>query len=757
MHKSITEIDSRDKICLVRIFSHRNFTKAMLPSLSLIYVWIFCTSAITANSKYVHLPIRRSNKTEDDKKAESTIKSTSTISGTKEKSLNVNIPKESNFYSIELSIGSSAQQVTLLLDTGSSDMVVVSNENSYCSTSMANDCQAFGTFDRSSSSSLQELNSQFSLKYGDGTFSTGDWVHDNIDLNGLDLDITFGLATNTDSMGVLGIGLKGLEVTSTTYNNFPLQLKENGIISKNSYSIYLESDKTQGDILFGAIDTSKIDYNNFYTFPMVNRYASKGYANPIRSEITMQGIGIQTSDGEQITISTTKLPALLDSGSTISYMPTTIVNSIIDTFSKHGISITSNGDTYGINCQYADDDSTMIVIDFGGMHINITLKQLVLDSSINGQCLFGITAQDTNTVIFGDTFFTSAYAVFNLDDYEVSLSQLNANGSDSKIENIDNSVPNAKQGDSYYSTWSADEGVQLGGNIFTLTNKNVQDASSTIFSSASMSKTISKYSETSLFSYNTRSSNGHFSSTSTTSSATNVGNTAGNTGSNSKTSKSKYVPSTITSSRASSTIKATYSSSINISHEKSDVSRSSELSSSTVSNGNKSHQTVVSSISSKRHSSTEQSQSKLQSSSLETDLLLSHSHKAQHITSRRSSTIISETNKTTRNETVSTTSQKEYNVTSWKKNSSSTDATDLNSGDSRATQSTQTLGGDATTSLLPIVIATTLPSTLPTTLVTDPLTSTGSSSRRASANGAVQMRRGALHSGFLLPFLALFV
>lgn len=712
-----------------------------------IYVWLLCNNIISVDSKYVHLPIKRNSKVEGNN---DTSTAQDMVSSTTEKMLDVGIPKESNFYSINLSIGSPFQQVTLLLDTGSSDMVVVSSENSYCSTSMANNCHTFGTFDKYSSTSLQDLNDQFTLKYGDGTFSRGDWVHDNINLNGIDIALTFGLATNTDSIGVLGIGLQGLEVSSTSYNNFPLQLKKNGIISKNSYSIFLEKDKQQGDILFGAIDTSKIDNNNFFTFPMVNRYTSRGYANPIRSEITMQGIGIVTADGEQITISQTKLPALLDSGSTISYMPTKIIEALIDNLSNHGITITNHGENYGIDCQHGSDFNTKIVIDFGGLHIDITLSQLVLESSIAGQCLFGITGQDTDTVILGDTFFTSAYVVFDLDDYEISLSQLNTGGGESQYKDIDNSVPFAKKTDGFYNIWSADEGVELGGNIFTLSAKNAKDVSAatssesfkTIFSSSTVS---SKAKSSSILSKSS------IVSTSTSSSSTIKEQTSSKSiNDDSKTSSVEHLSSTIITSSSTLSDIETISSNT-ITHRDttssttmfSSVAKVSSSSSDKFTSTKSTHaintytSTIESSSTKEKHSSTTSLQLKSTSKS--------HSHKTLNTTT--STTHNTKSNGSSNSEishvkTVSaTSSDKDYSSTMKESSMSDTD--------SNMRKNTISSSIDITCT----VIITSSISALPTTLVTDPNANTSTT----TAKNAGCIGVGRCHGKWLLPILAIFL
>lgn len=426
----------------------------------IVYTLAYSLQAVVSTSDFVHLPIRRTSS--------SLSTSDNSVGDIVKRDIDVDLPLVSDFFSITVGIGSSKQEISLILDTGSSDMIVISSDNPTCSTTLADVCKSDGTFNRNSSTSIKDLGeSAFSIEYGDGTTSSGAWVQDTIDLNGVDVDLTFGLANNTDSTSVFGIGLQGLEFADKKYNNFPLQLKSQGLIDTSSYSVYLEYDKKNGDILFGAVDVSKIDKDNFYTIPMINTYAEYGIPNPIRTQVTMQGIGLQTEDGEQITISQTKVPALLDTGSTLSYLPTNIFDSIATHLASKNISLTENTASYGIDCSYSSDDKTLVVIDFGGFQIDIPLSQLIVNTTIANECAFGFAPNDGETVTLGDSFFSSAYVVFNLESYEISISPLQDNGTEANIKNINGTVPYAKKAEGYSNTWSAGESVSLGGDIFS--------------------------------------------------------------------------------------------------------------------------------------------------------------------------------------------------------------------------------------------------------------------------------------------------
>ena len=62
----------------------------------------------------------------------------------------------------------------------------------------------------------------------------------------------------TSSIGVFGVGYPELEAVKSKYTNLPFAMKEQNLIAKVAYSLYLDSrDAVQGYILFGGIDHAK--------------------------------------------------------------------------------------------------------------------------------------------------------------------------------------------------------------------------------------------------------------------------------------------------------------------------------------------------------------------------------------------------------------------------------------------------------------------------------------------------------------------
>ncbi|KAG0657730.1 Aspartyl protease [Maudiozyma exigua] len=470
------------------------------------------------------------------------------------------LENQQSFYSVDLNIGTPAQQITVLVDTGSSDLWVTGADNPFCSSSSGHsskkrdvesvssidtaesnnkngiifateitlgggidpfsyitgsgftfntgdlqtatatrttnaaaaeatiDCSTYGTFDTNSSSTFKSNNTHFAISYGDGSYASGTWGQDVLDLSGVNITgVSFGVSNFTNStVGVLGIGLPGAETTysgtgaaeSNTnpyqYANLPMMLRSSGAIQHNAYSLYLDSSDSQyGSVLFGAVDHSKYS-GNLYTIPIINIYRSQGYSHPIEFDVTLQGIGVSSSS-EQVTVSQAKIPALLDSGTTITYMPADLVSLLAE---QIGASFSTSSGFYEMSCLSSNDD-TDLVFDFGGFHISAPLSDFLISTTVsNRQCIFAVVPQASQNIILGDVFLRQAYVVYDLENYEISLAQADYSDNSEDIEIISSTVPSAVQAASYSNTWSTSQDITSGGNIFTL------DGNSTVSNTA---------------------------------------------------------------------------------------------------------------------------------------------------------------------------------------------------------------------------------------------------------------------------------
>ncbi|CAN6611650.1 aspartic proteinase yapsin-3 [Trichomonascus vanleenenianus] len=387
---------------------------------------------------------------------------------------------EEYFYRINATVGTPPQKVQLLVDTGSSDTWVLDRANSLCIENQPNgtisenvfNCSEVGAFDRNKSSSYNYVHPNFTIRYGDNTYAKGDFGTDvlrfgNISLQGLGLGI--GTEANS-SIGIMGIGLKGNEaivhankskqLPPSGYDNLPLLLKKQGYIDRVAYSIALEAPNSDsGDLLFGGVDHSKYT-GNLWTVPMVNLFPNKT-ESPIEFTVNTERITLSPGHCQPpYPVSTRRLTGLMDTGTTLTYLPQDVVTQIVHSVNSQ-FSAKIGG--YIHPCSNVQEDS-VITYFFSGVPIDIRLQDAqfrlldengmqAIDNNNNTMCILGFHGVDhDDDVIFGDSFMRSAYVVFDLERYEISMAQARHNATIPRIEPINDTIPNSKMASQYTAT-----------------------------------------------------------------------------------------------------------------------------------------------------------------------------------------------------------------------------------------------------------------------------------------------------------------
>ncbi|KIW20528.1 hypothetical protein PV08_01103 [Exophiala spinifera] len=397
------------------------------------------------------------------------------------------LDNEESLYYANLTLGTPQQSLRLHIDTGSSDLWVNTANSSFCS-SARDQCEG-GTYDPSSSSTYKFVNNFFNISYVDGSGASGDYVTDTLNFGGVALtDFQFGIGeVSTSEQGVLGIGYPANEVIVNRagldpYPNLPEALVNGGLIASNAYSLWLNDlDSSQGEILFGGVNTDKYE-GELATVPILKSYG--GYYELL---IALSGLSNAGTDLS----SSSSLPAavLLDSGSTLTYLPNDIVTSIYDEVGA--VYSQSLGAAY-VECNITSDTKTVDYV-FSGQTIKVPYNELLLDAGTdstgqplrfdNGEvaCVFGIAPAQGSTPVLGDTFLRSAYVVYDLANNEISLAQTVFNSTTDNIKEIasgTDGVPNAtKVANPVTSVVSSDQsGAMIGGATSTVTAGSVDNA-----------------------------------------------------------------------------------------------------------------------------------------------------------------------------------------------------------------------------------------------------------------------------------------
>lgn len=370
-----------------------------------------------------------------------------------------NVTNERVFYVSSLSIGSPAKEVKVLIDTGSSDLWVMSTKNPQCKANGGDiNCETYGTYNEDKSETFKNNDTDFYISYLDQTYANGTWGQDSVKLaDGFTIeDANFAVADDsTSNVGVFGIGFKKLESTQQLYDNAPIQMKNQGLIKKNAYSLYLTPSNSQsGSVLFGGIDHAKYE-GDLVDFDIVEEQGNHVYLQIPLTSITIEMDNPPTNT-QGVAPSSTAVPsggsgvfkredaldigenALLDSGTTLTYLPSNLVDKLVKQISSDATYSYQLGG-YSVPCSARQQgNSATFNFDNGKKEIKVPMHDLVIEAGNNGStgeaiCMAGFISSDH--VILGDNFLRHAYSVFNLDDKTISLAQMK-NTDDEEIEVI---------------------------------------------------------------------------------------------------------------------------------------------------------------------------------------------------------------------------------------------------------------------------------------------------------------------------------
>ncbi|KAK3694536.1 mitochondrial elongation factor g 1-like protein [Podospora appendiculata] len=335
-------------------------------------------------------------------------------------------------------MGTPAQDLTLQLDTGSSDIWVPDSD--------AN------AVDPSNSATFKVVGkNKFDISYVDGSFAKGDYFTDVFEIGGATLsNMTMGLGNKTDiSYGLVGVGyalneaiVADEKTTSAAYPNLPVNMVDEGLINTVAYSLWLNDlDASDGSILFGGIDTKKYvgDLTRIAIYPTQQDL----YTSFLVAFTSLQAVSPSGTD--TLTSRSFPIPVVLDSGTTLSYLPTDLAKQI---WTEVGATYSASEGLALLPCSMQNSKG---YFSFGfagpsGPKINVTMDELVLDltdgqapvfsaGEYRGQdaCAFGIQNFTSAPYLLGDTFLRSAYVVYDLVNNQVGIAATDFNSTKSNI------------------------------------------------------------------------------------------------------------------------------------------------------------------------------------------------------------------------------------------------------------------------------------------------------------------------------------
>lgn len=245
------------------------------------------------------------------------------------------------------------------------------------------------------------------LSYGIGSANIT-YFKDSIALPGAATPMTgiqFGVATSSadEFSGIMGIGY-GYGMT-TTYPNFVDQLTLQNQTKVKAFSVGLGSKSEQeGAIVFGGVDTSKFA-GKLVTLPIVP--AADSPDGVPRYWVSMTNMSLTPPNGVTTAYANTSMDVFLDTGATLSLLPTAVVTAIATDF---GAAAADADGYYMVDCAFNDMNGT-VNFGFNGVTIKVPYSELIRESGSGADqlCMLGFTASSSFTLL-GDTFMRAAYS-----------------------------------------------------------------------------------------------------------------------------------------------------------------------------------------------------------------------------------------------------------------------------------------------------------------------------------------------------------
>ncbi|KAJ8129129.1 hypothetical protein O1611_g4504 [Lasiodiplodia mahajangana] len=291
----------------------------------------------------------------------------------------------------------------------------------------------------------------FTIQYLDTSGAEGDYIKDTFHIAGTSIEaLQVGLAENSSiNSGLLGIGFNTNVAAAKPYPNIIDLLVNQDLIASKAYSLYLDDLYAEtGTVLFGGIDTRKF-IGRLREVDILPDARSNDYTSFTVALGSLKVNSSSSSNGSELLDE--EIPVILDSGTTLTYLPPRVARRIFETFN-------AVDDTTGTGLVYASCDllssekDTTVEFRFGGSNgplIRIPIDEIVLDNvkgyisigldvptlPFDDVCSFGIQPL-SNIYLLGDTFLRSAYVVYDLSNNKIALAQANLNGTESNVIEI---------------------------------------------------------------------------------------------------------------------------------------------------------------------------------------------------------------------------------------------------------------------------------------------------------------------------------
>jgi len=206
----------------------------------------------------------------------------------------------------------------------------------------------------------------------------------------------------------------------------------------------------RGSILFGGVDTAKF-HSSLIVLP-VQKSSSDSYTD---FTVALSSVSLTDASGK-VAFSQTSLtlPVILDSGTTATYLPDSVVNPIISGAGAINdpdlgliVPCSLGSSPANFSFGFGGTGGPSIDVPFGEFVNPIFLQdgsQPKFKKSKEFICGFGLLSSGAGPILFGDTFLRSAYVVYDLTNNQIAMAQTKFNATSSNVLEISGTdIPSA--------------------------------------------------------------------------------------------------------------------------------------------------------------------------------------------------------------------------------------------------------------------------------------------------------------------------
>ncbi|KAJ5974031.1 hypothetical protein N7481_011241 [Penicillium waksmanii] len=371
---------------------------------------------------------------------------------------------ESYDYAVNLTFGTPPQHFKVYLETYGNGCWLDGVNDEFCgSYHNSSYCGGNGGYNQSASRTAKELHEKF-VYDSLGEIDRGDYVTDTLMIGGATVnDMKMGITTGLPS----SINTMKLAYGNESSTSLTQALADAGAINSPAFSLWA------GNVLFGGVDKSK--YNGtLQTLPIIdNSNFSKAF------RVDMDGMFI---NGSSLASDTFPIDAVFDNSFSGTYVPKSVADAILPHLGN--VSVPNSWGAVNFSCSSVSDDST-IGFKFGDLDFEFSLKKFIsyepgmgipYDDPLTRLADFGDTCwlsiaenkpehkaiSQHGSIILGTDFMGLIYAVFDLENDEVSLAKRNWDSSSTDIVEITSGkdgVPGAKKSAATNTHIGADLGM----------------------------------------------------------------------------------------------------------------------------------------------------------------------------------------------------------------------------------------------------------------------------------------------------------